>query len=210
MFDKTILNISLRLNSKLREALSILALVLFSVAAANSANAQDPQIRLELLDHLAARAVQTVDVTVDESMIHMASRFLNASKEDEAKLRDLLKQLKGVQVKVFEFDNPGAYTSADLDLIRNQLASPAWSKLATVRSKKQSGQGEDVDVRLMLEGTMIKGIAVLVADPREIVVVNIIGPIDPEKISELNLLEGRFGIPKIGVGWDQTKTPPKN
>jgi len=82
MFDKIILNTSPVLNSKLREALSILALVLFSISAANSANAQDPQIRLESLDRLAARAAQTIDVTVDESMIHMASRFLNANKED--------------------------------------------------------------------------------------------------------------------------------
>jgi len=211
MFDKFILNTSLRLNSKLREALSILALVLFSISAANSAKAQDPQIRLESLDRLAARAAQTIDVTVDESMIHMASRFLNANKEDEAKLRELLKQLKGVQVKVFEFDNPGEYTPEDIELIRNQLSAPGWSKVATVRSRKSSsGGGENVDVRFMLEGAMIKGIAVLIADPREIVIVNVIGPIDPEKISELNLLEGRFGIPKIGVGWENTKTPPKN
>ena len=211
MFDKIILNTSPVLNSKLREALSILALVLFSISAANSAKAQDPQIRLESLDRLAARASQTIDVTVDESMIHMASRFLNANKEDEAKLRELLKQLKGVQVKVFEFENPGEYTAEDIELIRNQLSAPGWSKVATVRSRKSSsGGGENVDVRFMLEGTMIKGIAVLIADPREIVIVNVIGPIDPEKISELNLLEGRFGIPKIGVGWEETKTPPKN
>ena len=201
---------SRRFNSNARAVFSILALVLLSISGASSANAQDPLIRLDGLDRLAARAAQTVDVSVDESMLQMASRFLNASKEDEAKLRELLKQVKGVYVKVFEFDSPGAYTPEDLEMIRTQMSAPGWSKVATVRSRKASGGGEDVDVRFMLEGSMIKGIAVLVADPRELVVVNIIGPIDPEKISELNLLEGRFGIPKMGVGWLETKTPPKN
>jgi hypothetical protein len=176
--------------------------------------AQDPQLRLENLDRLAARAVQTVDVTVDASMIQMASKFLNASKEDEAKLRELLQQLKGVQVKVFEFDAVGAYTVEDVEAIRAQLSAPGWSKVATIRSRNASAgghSGDNVDVRIMLEGTMIKGLAVLVAEPQEIVIVNIIGPIDPEKISELNLLEGRFGIPKIGVlGWGDKKSPTKN
>ena len=209
MFNSNNDRISRRSNRNLRTGFSILALILLSISAARSAKAQDPHLRLESLDRLSARAVQTVDVTVDESMIQMASRFLNASKEDEAKLRELLRQLKGVYVKVFEFDSPGAYAAEDIELIRTQLSAPGWSKVATIRTRKPSG-GEDVDVRFMLEGSMIKGIAVLVAEPREIVVVNIIGPIDPEKISELNLLEGRFGIPKIGVGWEQTKTPPKN
>jgi hypothetical protein len=40
---------------------------------------------------------------------------------------------------------------------------------------------------------VIEGIGVLVADPKQIMVVNVVGPLDPEKI---NNLRGQFGIPK--------------
>ena len=190
------------LNRFPRVAVAVLAITVIFGALTAPVFGQDPHIRLDHLDRLASRAVETVDVTVDASMIHMASKFLNSNKVDEAKLRELLEQLKGVHVKVFEFANDGEYTAEDVELIRAQLSAPGWSKVATVRSKRAgSGGGEDVDVRLMIEGGLIKGIAVLVAEPRELVFVNVIGPIDPEKISQLNLLEGRLGIPRIGVGW---------
>jgi hypothetical protein len=34
---------------------------------------------------------------------------------------------------------------------------------------------------------------VLIADPKQVMVVNVVGPLDPEKI---NNLRGQFGIPK--------------
>jgi hypothetical protein len=34
---------------------------------------------------------------------------------------------------------------------------------------------------------------VLISDPKQILVVNVVGPLDPEKI---NQLRGQFGIPK--------------
>jgi hypothetical protein len=183
-----------------RVALTALTIVVVTAMGRLAVFGQDPYIRLDNLDRLAARAVETVDVTVDASMIHMASKFLNTNKVDEAKLRELLEQLKGVNVKVFEFANDGDITAQDVEAVRAQMSAPGWSKVAAVRAKRTGRGGEDVDVRFMLEGEMIKGIAILVVDPRELVFVNIIGPIDPEKISQLNLLEGRFGIPRIGLG----------
>jgi hypothetical protein len=44
----------------------------------------------------------------------------------------------------------------------------------------------------MKQGDAIAGMAVLVAESRELTVVNIVGPIDIEKLSQL---EGHFGIP---------------
>jgi biopolymer transport protein ExbD len=196
--------------SLVRVALVALTIVVVTAMGGAPVFGQDPYIRLDNLDRLAARAVETVDVTVDASMIHMASKFLNANKVDEAKLRELLEQLKGVNVKVFEFANDGDFTAEDVEAIRAQLSAPGWSKVAAVRGKRTGG-GEDVDVRFMIEGELIKGIAILVVEPRELVFVNVIGPIDPEKISQLNLLEGRFGIPRIGLGLsDMQKNPNKN
>jgi hypothetical protein len=42
----------------------------------------------------------------------------------------------------------------------------------------------------------ISGLAVLSVNPKELTVVNIIGPVDLEKLSKL---EGQFGVPEFGI-----------
>lgn len=168
---------------------------------------QNSKLQISALDSLAASASETVDVTIDGAFLQVAMKFLNANKPDEAKVREVLAQLKGVYVKSFEFDRDGAYNPEDLAAIRAQLAMPGWSKIATVRSKRD---GDNVDVHIMLEGGMIGGIAVLVAEPRQLTIVNVVGPLDPEKISQLGLLEGRFGIPKLAVDWGAARRTNKD
>lgn len=168
---------------------------------------QNPRLQIDDLDRLFASASETVDVTVDGALLQVAMKFLNPNKPDEAKVREILGMLKGVYVKSFEFDQDGGYNLADVEPLRNQLAAPGWSKVATVRTKNNGG---NVDVRLMLEGGVISGIAVIVAQPRQLTVVNVVGPIDPEKISELGLLEGRFGIPRIDLDWGATRRSTKD
>jgi hypothetical protein len=141
--------------------LPFLTLVIL-ICAAISAAAQNPKIQIENLDRLFSEASETVDVTVDGTLLQVAARFLNANKPDEAKVRELLAQLKGVYVKSFEFDRDGAYSTADVDAIRSQLSGPGWSNIATVRSRRS---GNNVDVHMMLDGGLISGVAVLVVDP---------------------------------------------
>jgi hypothetical protein len=43
------------------------------------------------------------------------------------------------------------------------------------------------------EGNQSGGLAILVAEPRELTIVNIVGSIDIDRLAEL---EGQFGIPK--------------
>jgi hypothetical protein len=176
------------------------------ICAAISAAAQNPKIQIENLDRLFSEASETVDVTVDGTLLQVAARFLNANKPDEAKVRELLAQLKGVYVKSFEFDRDGAYSTADVDAIRSQLSGPGWSNIATVRSRRS---GNNVDVHMMLDGGLISGVAVLVVDPRRLTVINVVGPIDPEKISQLGLLEGRFGIPRLDMDWSPARKSNK-
>jgi hypothetical protein len=163
--------------------------------------AQPARLRIEIFDSLAPRAAETVDVTLDKGLLKMAARFLNNSKPDEAKIREIIEGLEGVYVKSLQFDHEGEYNPAEIDSIRAQLQVPGWSKIATVRSRRD----DNVDVHLMLENGVINGVAVLVAGQRQLTVVNIVGVIDPEKISQLGLLEGRLGIPRLDFDWAVTR-----
>jgi hypothetical protein len=50
----------------------------------------------------------------------------------------------------------------------------------------------------MHNGDVIQGIGVLINDPKKLMIVNVVGPLDPEKISQL---VGRFGVPNIDLDW---------
>lgn len=178
---------------------SLVALVV--VGAAATVMAQNPRIQTSQLDALAAKASQTVDVNIDESLIQLAAKFLSSKNSDEAKVKDLVNGVKGIYVKSFEFETEGQYSQADLEGIRSQLRNSAWSRIVNVNSKKEGS----VEVYLMHTGSQIIGLAVLASEPKEITVVNIIGPVDLEKLTEL---EGQFGIPELDI--ERSKPKRKN
>ena len=164
-----------------------------SVFAAAPAYAQgQAKIDMSHLDKFAERADKVINVTVDEQLLRLAASFLSDKKPDEAKIKEMILGLKGVFVKRFEFQTPGEFTLADIESIRSQLNAPGWSSVANVRSKREG----NYDVSIMSEGSVIKGLAVLAAEPKAFTVVNIVGPIDLAKLAEL---EGKFGIPHFGL-----------
>ncbi|MBK7599992.1 MAG: DUF4252 domain-containing protein [Acidobacteria bacterium] len=178
---------------------------LFILAICFGANVFAQNARLEIgnLDKLAAKASDVVDVTVDENLLKLAIKFLSDKSPDEARIKEIVSGLKGVYVRVFEFDQPGQYSVGDVDALRLQLKSPGWSRIVGVRSRKQ---GENIDVHIMTQGDLISGLAIIAANPRELTVVNIVGPIDLEKLRQL---EGQFGIPKLDID-SGAKPKPKN
>jgi hypothetical protein len=174
--------------------------VLVILGGAAGAMAQNPRIQTSQLDALAAKASQTVDVNLDERLMQIGAKFLS-DKDEEVKIKNLINGLKGIYVKSFEFEAEGQYSEADLEGIRSQLRNPAWNKIVNVHSKKEGS----VEVYLMQVGTQISGLAVLATDPKEVTVVNIVGPVDLEKLTEL---EGTFGVPELGI--ERPKTKRKN
>jgi len=175
--------------------------MLFVIATTITTHAQDPRIRLAHLDYLAKKASETVDVNIDERLIQLAAKLFNDKDEDEAKVKKLVNGLKGIYVKSFEFENENDYSSADVDSIRSQLREPAWSRLVNVTSKRDG----IVEVYIALNGSDVLGLAVLSAEPKELTVVNIVGPVDLEKLAKL---EGNLGIPDLGI--EPTKHKTKN
>lgn len=184
-----------------RTLLKLASLAVLVVLGAAAAMAQNPRIQTSQLDALAAKAAQTVDVNIDERLMQFAAKFLSNKDPDEASVKELVNGLKGIYVKSFEFENEGQYTDADLEGIRSQLRNSAWNKIVNVRSKKEGS----VEVYLMQVGNQVSGLAVLASDPKEVTVVNIIGPVDLDKLTQL---EGHFGVPDLGI--ERTKPKRKN
>ena len=153
------------------------------------------------LDHLGAKASETVDVNIDERLMQITGKFLSGKEPDEVKIKELINGLKGIYVKRFEFERDGDYSQADLESIRSQLRNPAWSKILNVTSKKEGS----IEVYLMTNASQVGGLVVVATDLKELTIVNIVGPVDLEKLSQL---EGQFGVPDLGI--ETTKPKPKN
>ena len=180
------------------QKLSITTLLLVSPILA-AAQAQDSRIQMASLDHLTPKASQTVDVNIDGRLMRLASKFLK-DEGDEKQVKELLVGIKGIYVKSFEFENDNQYTAADVESIRSQLRGPSWTRLMNFTSKKDG----NLEVYLLLNGEQVGGLAVLATDDREFTVVNIVGPVDLEKLTKL---EGQFGIPDLEIEPAKTAKP---
>jgi len=173
--------------------------VLLVIVSATAGHAQEPRIQMSHLDYLAAKATETVDVNIDERLVQIAIKVFSDKDPDEAQIKKLVAGLKGIYVKSFEFDADNQFSAADVDSIRNQLREPAWSRLVNVRSKRDS----NVEVYVSLSGTSVNGLVVITSEARELTVVNIVGPVDLEKLAHL---EGSLGIPDLGIEITKPKT----
>jgi len=178
--------------------MKFVAVLLF--AALLPLGAQDIKIPASL-EKLAAKADETVDITIDGSLLKLAGRFLSDKDDDSAATKKILAGLQSITVRSYEFSQEGQYDPKDLDEIRAQVKAPQWSKIVGVRSKKDR---ENVDVYFKDGGNgNLGGIVVLCAEPTELTIVSVVGTIDPSQLASLG---GQFGIPKFdfeigSIGW---------
>jgi len=176
-----------------------LSLIAFATIAANG---QDPaRLHFDKLNGLDTKARDVVEVNIDGKLLDLAKRVTaKVNDEDAKKVAQAISGLKGIYVRVYNFEKEDEYNVADVDEIRNQLNAPGWEKLANVRSKKNN---QKVDVFTMFTGDVMSGVAVVISESKSIALVNVIGPIDIDLLVELS---GRLNIPKIDI---DTNSKPK-
>jgi hypothetical protein len=151
---------------------------------------QGARLKLEL-DHLAPKAEEVVNVSLDGQLLEMGRQALATRGKDDPEVKQIVEGLQGIYVRAFEFAHPGAYTEADVESIRKQLSAPGWVRFIDIQDRRQ---GESVGVYSYMEDGKVAGMAVLAAEPKELTVVNIVGPID---LAKLGRLGGQMGIPNM-------------
>ena len=136
----------------------------------------------------AAKAIETVEVTLDGPMLRAASRFL-ASDQSEKDISNIVRRLEGIYVRSYTFAEEGAYDKALIQQFRTRIG-PGWQKIVNVQ---KAGQ-ENVEIYTHLDGDVIAGLVIIAAEPKELTFVNVVGPLD---MAELSKIEGQLGIPRI-------------
>ena len=164
------------------------------------AQAQTARLRFENLNGLETKARDVVEVNVEGKILDLAKRVLaKTSDENSKKIGQAISGLEAIYVRAYKFENDNEYNIADIDEIRAQLQTPGWERLANVRSKKNN---QKVDVYTMFTGDVMSGVAVVLSESKSIAVINVIGPIDIELLTELS---GKMNIPHFEIQNDKDK-----
>ncbi len=158
---------------------------------------------LRRLDPLKDKASDITDITLDGSLLKLATKFLSSEDSGEAKVKKVVAGIKGIYVRAFEFEKEGEYNESDVAAIRNQLHSPEWSRIIGVKSKKET-ENADIYIRT---GSDAGGLAIICTNPKELTIVNIVGKIDLDELSDLG---GNFGVPKLDLEKSKPAKPPAN
>jgi hypothetical protein len=151
---------------------------------------QAQQLKLNL-DHLASKAADSVDISLNGSLLQFAAKFLDNKNPDEAKVKKLIGGIEGIYIRSFQFKSDGEWAQTDLESVRNQVKGPGWSRIVGFKS---SSEGANAEVYVHSDKEKVTGVAIVVAEPREFTVVNLAGTIDMDSLADLS---GHFGMPKI-------------
>ncbi|HEX8187514.1 MAG TPA: DUF4252 domain-containing protein [Pyrinomonadaceae bacterium] len=152
------------------------------------------RLRLESLEKLAPKAAEAVNIEIDGVLIRFAGSILSDKDADERAVKELVAGLRGVYVRSYEFKSAGEFADADVAGVRAQLRAPGWSRVMDVKSKGLDFG--DAEVYLATAGGRVEGFALLVVEPRELTVVNIVGSLDLDKLRRLG---DNLNLPRVTV-----------
>ncbi|MGB6744006.1 MAG: DUF4252 domain-containing protein [Terracidiphilus sp.] len=141
---------------------------------------------------LAAKASNVTEVTLGKNMLGFAAKFMNGKDSDDSATRQLIEGLDGIYVRDYEFDKAGDYSMDDIDKLRQYFETSEWTPIVRDREKKS---GEMTDVMVKLVNGESHGMFILSAEPKELSIVLILGPI---RMDQLGALSGLGGLGALG------------
>lgn len=169
-------------------------IIVAALAVPAGAQTAPGRLRLESLERLAPQAAETVNIEIDGILIKFAGSILSDEDADERAVKELVTGLRGVYVRSYEFKSAGQFAEADVAAVREQLRAPGWTRVMDVKSKGLDFG--DAEVYLATAAGRVEGFALLVVEPRELTVVNIVGSLDLDKIRRLG---DNLNLPRVTV-----------
>jgi hypothetical protein len=166
------------------DQLPLLALAQAAPAGAQSSPLPQPS---PVEKELAARASNVTEVTLGKNMLAFAAKFMDKNDEDEAATRKLIEGLEGVYVREYDFDQENEYSPNEVEQLRQYFETSEWTPI--VRERSRHG-GENSDVMMKIVNGETRGMFILEAEPKELTIVLILGPIHLEDLSRLTHISG--------------------
>jgi len=143
---------------------------------------------------LAARASNVTEVTLGKNMLAFAAKIMNGKDDDDAEARRLIEGLEGIYVREYEFDKEGQFSADEVDQLRKYFETSEWTPIVKERERKNSSS---TDVMVKLVNGESQGMFILEAEPKELTIVLILGPIKMDELSKLRGLSGVDALSRV-------------
>jgi len=186
----------------------VAAAVLAVPLLAQTALAQSSQLPAPspIEKELAARASDVTEVTLGKNMLAFAAKIMNGKDDDDAEARHLIEGLDGIYVREYEFDKAGEYSAEEVDQLRKYFETSDWTPMVKERERKT---GESTDVMVKLVNGESHGLFILDAEPKELTIVLILGPIKMDELGKLKVIGGLGALGDVAKDVDKDKSKDK-
>ncbi len=162
-------------------------------------------IDFKMLDKLGEKAKESSVVNLGPEQLGLIAGVNGG--QGTKNLGEVVKVLKSVQVRSYEFDEKGLYDVEVVRAFRDKVTSSGnW---VNIISTKEKGGFTDILIQKGPDGKSA-GFLIVAAEPREVSIVHIDGPLD---LSSIGKLGGVLGIPELqgseGSGKSSGTAKPK-
>jgi len=132
------------------------------------------------LESLGVRDTDNVmTLSIGPTLLHFAASHV----DDDPEVRDLLKGLDGVRIRIYEINGDAGRVATRIDNMSRHLQDDGWEPVLLVRE-----EDETTHMLLRTVNGQICGMAVLVSDGEsEAVVINLMGEIRPQQFGNVML-----------------------
>jgi hypothetical protein len=153
----------------------------------------DLESHLGYVDFSTLTAIAAIEPTVEISLkAPLLNMITNLIRNEDEEAAEFISKLMRVTVNVFESDDIDVdQVAASMSTMAEDLDSAGWDRVVRVREDESH---VDIYFRLAPDADVIYGIAIMVAEPGETVLVNIVGDISTDDISALGR---RFNLDEL-------------
>lgn len=161
-------------------------------------------IPFDYLDEMEAQ----VEVNLTDKLINLVTKSVSSKPE----VAELIQMINGIYLRTY--DEYGEAESGMIKYYQDILKENKWEVLVKVKEKhnKPFEKDEMVEISLLFDEDLAYGIFVIIAshDPDEVTLINIVGEIAPDKITQLLGNLSKFGMTDIDLeGTLKTGVEPK-
>jgi hypothetical protein len=113
---------------------------------------------------------RTMSLSLGPTVLRFAAKFM----DDEPETQALLKSLDGVRIRIYEVNGDNERIAQNFEHMGRKLGNDGWQPVMLIRE-----EGELVQMYAKPSNGIMQGLTIVSADDEEVVVINIMGDIDP-------------------------------
>lgn len=133
---------------------------------------------------------RTISLSLGRTTLRFAARFLDDDPETQA----LLRSLDGVRIRIYEVHGDTQRIERNFEKMGNKLTNDGWAPVMLVNEND-----ELVRMYARTRGDNIRGLTIVSADDEEVVVINVMGKIEPSRFGDVMVALDVDAAPEVQI-----------